>query len=106
MGEAFWYHERLVVVSTQDFGMPVQKSRGAAAQIHCNIEHLAAQAAYELDLRIGWKLKVHTAHRAALGRKGVVDLDYAFARNERLQLLWTKHALQIATVVANGFAQQ
>ena len=38
--------------------------------------------------------------------KGVIDLDDAFTWNERCQLLGAKHALQITTVIANGFALQ
>jgi hypothetical protein len=82
MGEAFWNHQRFVIGGTQDFGVPAQKGGRASAQIHCDIEHLATQAAYELGLGVGRVLKVHTPYRAQPGGKGVVNLDDAFPRNE------------------------
>jgi hypothetical protein len=82
MGEAFWNHQRSVIGGTQDFPVPEQKGGRASAQIHRDIEHLATQTAHEFCLRVRRVLKVHTSYRAQPSRKGVINLDDAFPRNE------------------------
>ena len=65
VGQALRDQQGLVVVGAQDGRVPAQKSPGALAQVHRDIEHLAAQTAHELGLGMGWILKVQATHRAA-----------------------------------------
>ena len=85
--------------------MPMQKGRGAMANVDGNIEHLTAQAAYEFCLGMGWKLEMQAAHRAALSRQVVVDLYNAFAgSDQRSEVFCTIKPLQVATAVTQQLA--
>ena len=58
MSEALRNQESSVVAGAENLRVLFEKRRRALAQIHGNIEHLAAQAAHDLGLGMGRILKV------------------------------------------------
>jgi hypothetical protein len=84
VSKALGDHQGFVVAGTQDFRVPAQEGGRALTQVHGDIEYLAEQATHELNLGVGWVLKVHAAYRALPGCQCVVDLHNGFAGDQRL----------------------
>ena len=53
VGKAFGNDKGFVVAFTEHFSVPVQKGWGIMAQVNSDIKHLATQATYKFNFRMG-----------------------------------------------------
>lgn len=104
MSKAFRYQQSSVVFPAQNFRVPMQKHWRAPAQVHSDIEHLAAQATHNFSFGMGRVLKVQTSHSAVLCRPSVVYLHDFFTRDKWPKFFGTEYSLEIAALVTDRLA--
>ena len=72
MGKALWYEELAMIVFCQLYSHMLAVSRGAFANVHCNIKYSTLYAAYQLTLGIWRALEVQASHYAIAAHRLVV----------------------------------
>ena len=96
----FGDEQRAPVGLRQNLGTPLEERFRSGANVDDHIEDAAAQARYDLHLRMRRMLKMQTAYGALAACHRVVDLHDALAQSDTLEFVSAKHSRERSAKIA------